>query len=76
VCNAKAIQDPVKNTIEAPPTMSVVYFGEPEQRGLAFPLPWIVFFNPVPGDSEISVCIIGLPSIKCGVDSSTNGVAL
>jgi len=76
VCNAKSINNLKKSLAKANSMMGVIEACISEEGFLGLPNRRCWFFNPMAGDSKISVNIVSLPSITCKVNFSRNGWAL
>ena len=76
MCNADTIENLEQGTAEALTIVSIIHLCKSEQCGLALPLSWMVFFNPMPSDSKVSIRIAGLPRITCNIDGSADRITL
>ena len=76
MCDADSVQYFEQGATEAFPVMSIVEFGEPEERTFTLPSCGFVFLNPMACNGKITVGVTSLPCVAGDIDGPTNSVAL
>lgn len=56
--------------------MRIVDLYKPEKGSLGCPYGGCVFFNPVPSDGEVAICVTCLPCITGDINGATDGATL